>query len=224
MKRLLKIEAKWQVIFNDFGKKSMGRWSYSDRTEADSLKRVSVYWLKKNGYFRDSYVFGGIKWTNKWSEESSIGLDCNITEEEKYIRLHYNQTDNEGKQNNFDYRVKLVTTPCHFGGFRYWFLCPCTVNEKYCGRRVGVLYKAGDYFACRHCYNLTYSSRNASGVFRYGGNVSFPELEEMRAKIKRLTYKGKLTRKYRSYIKKENKLTLGMAMAVNMIERRRGKK
>jgi|GEM_PF-3430472 len=39
------------------------------------------------------------------------------------------------------------------GGKRTWFLCP------HCNRRVALLYGAGKYFLCRHCYNLTYASQ-----------------------------------------------------------------
>lgn len=52
-------------------------------------------------------------------------------------------------------KVSLTSTPCRFGGYRVWFLCPS------CGRRVGVLYRP--YFAteylCRHCHALSYYAR-----------------------------------------------------------------
>jgi hypothetical protein len=50
-------------------------------------------------------------------------------------------------------RVPITWTDCHFGGRRPWFICRC------CGRRVAVLYGLRDYFACRHCYRLTYESQ-----------------------------------------------------------------
>ncbi len=49
--------------------------------------------------------------------------------------------------------VGLARTPCHFGGQRSWFLCPC------CYRRVGVLYLGQSGFLCRHCYALPYASQ-----------------------------------------------------------------
>ncbi len=69
---------------------------------------------------------------------------------------------NTGKETHFDYRVQLVTTSCHLGGVRWWFIRPLTKNGVYCGRRVGVLYRAprADYYGCRHCYDLSYESRN----------------------------------------------------------------
>jgi hypothetical protein len=40
--------------------------------------------------------------------------------------------------------------------------CPVYSNGQYCGRRVAVLYAAGDLFACRHCYGLAYASQQES--------------------------------------------------------------
>lgn len=49
--------------------------------------------------------------------------------------------------------IRLTTSHPHFGGERWWFICPC-------GQRVGKLYlpPGGRSFKCRHCYNLTYRS------------------------------------------------------------------
>jgi len=78
-----------------------------------------------------------------------------------YVRLQYTQTNHYTKEKTeVDYRVELATTPCNFGGVRYWFICPLVVNGRACQRRVAKLYlpPGGRYFGCRHCYNLTYES------------------------------------------------------------------
>ncbi|MBI3988940.1 MAG: hypothetical protein HY347_04925 [candidate division NC10 bacterium] len=57
------------------------------------------------------------------------------------LRLSYTITDRFTKEKvSLDYTVELVTTPCHFGGLRYRFVCPLFINEKPCLRRVGKLY------------------------------------------------------------------------------------
>jgi hypothetical protein len=57
--------------------------------------------------------------------------------------------------------VRLATTSPHFGGRRWWFLCPR------CAARVAVLYRrprqAG--FACRACHDLTYESAQLRGTW-----------------------------------------------------------
>ncbi|MFH1067896.1 MAG: hypothetical protein V1746_08355 [bacterium] len=79
----------------------------------------------------------------------------------------YTRTDTRtGEKSALDYKVRLVWTPCRFGGRRWWFICPLVINEKACNRRVGVLYLGnGKYFGCRHCYNLTYTSAKESHKF-----------------------------------------------------------
>jgi len=51
--------------------------------------------------------------------------------------------------------IMLAKTPCHFGGFRWWLLCPT------CSRRVRSLYRPhyARYYCCRHCHDLTYIQR-----------------------------------------------------------------
>jgi len=63
-------------------------------------------------------------------------------------------------------RVELVTTRPHFGGLRWWFICPLTSNGIPCRRRVQCLYLPPDqtFFGCRFCHRLGYQSKleNAS--------------------------------------------------------------
>jgi hypothetical protein len=63
---------------------------------------------------------------------------------------------------DLDYPVRLVATPCHLGGVRWWFLCPLSKNGVPCGKRVRKLYLSGRYFGCRHCHDLTYRSSQES--------------------------------------------------------------
>lgn len=180
----------------------MGRWSYSNKEEADNLKKVEIWWLKKYGYL-SGWKYGGIEWKNSWSDtKSSIGISGSTMDGDNYIKFQYTQTDRDsGEKKEFDYKVQLATTPCNYGGTRYWFICPLSKNGVYCGKRVGVLYKAGDYFGCRHCHNLTYSCQKANRKYKnyhlfYLIDAS-AKAEKLRDKIKRSFYAGKPTRKFR---------------------------
>lgn len=184
----------------------MARWNYSSKTEADSLKQVSIAFLRKHGYFNVSWKTGTITWSRFGEKNGSISLESHIGEIEQYIKFTYSQTSYSEEKKDFDYQIPLTTTPCYFGGKRYWFVCPWYKDGSYCGRRVGVLYKNGDYFACRHCYDLTYNSRNLSGISKKAGQViSIPELEKQRSEVKRKYYAGEMTRKYKRFLKKEAK-------------------
>lgn len=185
----------------------MSRWGYGGKTEADSLKQISVSFLKKQGYLRSSWGTGTITWSRNGETVGSISIQSFAQQENPYIKLTYTQTDRDtGEKRDFDYKIPLTTTPCYFGGKRFWFTCPWYANGIYCGRRVGVLYKDGDYFACRHCYRLTYNSRNLGGLSKLAGQViSIPDLEKLEKEVKCKYYRGKMTRKYRRYMKKEMK-------------------
>jgi len=65
-----------------------------------------------------------------------------------------------GERDDLDYKIRLTATEPHYGGRRFWFLCPIWIGDKPCQRRVGKLYRPPDerYYGCRHCYNLTYRS------------------------------------------------------------------
>lgn len=60
------------------------------------------------------------------------------------------------------YTVPLTRTPCNFGGFRPWFVCPGVVGEVPCDRRAAKLYLKGRYFLYRHCHDLVYASQRES--------------------------------------------------------------
>lgn len=48
--------------------------------------------------------------------------------------------------------------PLPLWGLAPWFRCPVAVRGAACGRRVAIIYGAGKYFGCRHCYRLAYPS------------------------------------------------------------------
>jgi hypothetical protein len=168
------------------------------KQEADWCKKIEIWWLlrdvKEGGYKNTTISWG----TN--GDRGSVGCEVNLWSEEPYARFHYTQTDNYSQEKkDFDYKVPLEKTPCHFGGSRYWFKCSLYKSGVHCGRRVGVLYKDGDWFGCRNCYELTYSSRNANRGYMHYPLFRTLELEmqaeKLHAKTRNYTYRGKPTKK-----------------------------
>ena len=140
----------------------MGRPPWSDRKTVEECKSIDTPWLNRNGYFCGLKT-GCMEWKNAIGEVTgSIGIQVSVSKDdprENYVRFFCTQTKwSTGEETKLDYKVRLVTTPCNFGGMRYWFICPLVVDDKPCRRRVGKLYlpPGGTYFGCRHCYNLTY--------------------------------------------------------------------
>ena len=189
----------------------MGRHYYSGKDEADSLKKVSIYFLNQNKYFETAWHSGDISWSRNGEKTGSITVEYIVDHTEYYLRFIYTQTDRDtGEKKNFNYKVQLATTPCNYGGLRYWFVCPLSVNGIPCNRRVGVLYKNGDYFGCRHCYNLTYRSKNENRRYRYNPLFNVltysDRIEELESKTNRHYYAGKLTKTYQKIAKLRKKI------------------
>jgi hypothetical protein len=150
----------------DLGKKEVfvGRWTYSSRWTVEDCKAITTKFLNKHGYFDYSFHNGGISWSRNGEKTGSIAFAVSMAEGNEHICFQYTYTNNDtGEKTELDYKVRLVWTPCYFGGRRWWFICPLIVNGYVCNRRVGSLYLAnGKYFGCRRCYNLTYRSSQDS--------------------------------------------------------------
>jgi len=129
-----------------YGSGSWSRWNSKSTTE--SQHRIDIRWLKKQGYLQPGN-FGSLSWSRRNKETGSIGFRM----EADRMVLNYRHRPHNGEWEKVEQTVSFDRTPCNYGGHRTWFLCPR------CWKRVAVLYGAGKYFYCRHCYNLTYSSQ-----------------------------------------------------------------
>jgi len=114
----------------------MGRYSWSRRYTVEDCRVVSITKLKQEGYL-----------------EGVSGVQGEI-------RLQYSREIMAGEYEEHDHPIKLESTPCFFGGRRWWFICTKNPDGIFCGNRVGRLYLPPNarYYSCRHCYNLTYTS------------------------------------------------------------------
>lgn len=145
----------------------MGRWSYSNRLTVEECKSFPTKFLNRHKYFDDSVRSGWLNWSRNGEKTGSIGFTVSTLEGDEYIRLFYTHTSHStDEKTELDYKIRLESTTCNFGGKRWWFKCPLVKNGHLCGRRVGVLYLGGGkYFGCRHCYDLTYQSSQESHKF-----------------------------------------------------------
>lgn len=186
----------------------MGRWYYFNRKqEVDSLLKISVYRLKRYDFLLPKQTKSSLLTWKKTgsSKEKSVAVEVSTIPGMQYMDLKYTLTKQTGEKTHLSYKVPLTTTPCYFGGYRYWFICPLVKNGIPCRRRVGILYLGGTYFGCRHCYNLTYRSRNENRHFRFHtiGKIwdNDEKIVKLEDEIKRPYYRGKPTRKQRRLAK-----------------------
>ncbi len=138
----------------------MGGWRWDKKTTVEECKSISTTFLNEHGYLHHGWHAGGMKWTRNGEETGSISFTVSVQDWTGEIRFQYTQTVRaSGQKEDLDYPARLSATPCHYGGKRWWFICPLVKNEIPCNRRTLKLYLGGGkYFGCRHCYNLTYTS------------------------------------------------------------------
>ena len=129
------------------------RWDTKSTTE--SQHRIDIRWLRKQNSLLPGYS-GSIFWSMRGEKTGSIRYRM----ERDRMVLIYRHRPRGCDWENVEQIICLDKTICNYGGYRKWFLCP------QCQKRVALLYGAGKYFLCRHCYSLTYDSCNASPLQR----------------------------------------------------------
>lgn len=96
---------------------------------------------------------------HKYKRGEKCGV-FNVVVYEDYLELSYSACSRQ--ESRFPTQIiSLTRTPCNFGGYRPWFLCP----GDQCGRRVAILY--GPYsMLCRHCWGIAYQSQREDTLQR----------------------------------------------------------
>lgn len=126
-----------------------GSWSRVSKKTIGYCLRLDVRLLQ-----RENVLNSGSSLTLSWpNRHSKIGVNV----EADRLHIHFIKKSQSGDVYNVNQNIFLTWTDCRFGGKRAWFLCPI----KNCGKRVAILY-GDDFFACRHCQNLTYISQQSN--------------------------------------------------------------
>lgn len=102
-----------------------------------------------------------LSWTQAGREVAFLAYRADVLDGGgRRLILCYAESPVRGEPETVHEVIQLVATPCHFGGQRWWFVCPLVVDGQPCGRRVTKLHlpPRARYFGCRHCHNLTYTS------------------------------------------------------------------
>jgi len=134
------------------GGSGSGNWyRWDSKTTTESQHRIDIRWLKKQRYLRPGTA-GSLSWS--WGDEQTGSIDFRM-EHDRMI-LNYRHRPHGGEWESVEQAISFDRTSCNYGGYRTWFLCPR------CWKRVAILYGAGKYFFCRHCYDFTYSSQQES--------------------------------------------------------------
>ncbi len=132
-----------------------GRPSGSGRNTVEACHSIDVNRLQKAGCLRPDWS-GNWQWTCAAEKVAWI----NLRAETDRLCLYYRVRIGDGEWEDVAETVRIVRTPCRFGGARPYFICPGVVNGIACGRRVAKLYGPDRYFLCRHCYRLAHASQS----------------------------------------------------------------
>lgn len=146
---------------------SSGRKSESNCTD-DHLAIDVRQWQ------REGRLIDGSSFNTTWSRAGKEMGNMGVRAENGQVVLSYSWQKHGGESGRLDYPVCLQTTSCHYGGVRYWFICPVVT----CSKRVAKLYLGDKVFACRHCYRLAYHSQRETKDDR-----ATRKAEKIRAKL-----------------------------------------
>jgi hypothetical protein len=115
--------------------------------------RIDIAWMIRTGRAKPEwYQRGVLYWTIGGEPAGSINYEADMCDlENAELRLSYTRGP-EGDRESVKQTVQLVYTEPHYGGRRWWMICPYRHN------RVGKLYlpSNGDRFAGRNAWRLGY--------------------------------------------------------------------
>jgi hypothetical protein len=91
-------------------------------TVEGSLVLTAASLVRNRALRAGTQTSGSLGWTHDGEDEphATIGYEANLQEQDNApLRLRYQRNGEP-----VDYRVQLVTSTPHYGGRRWWFICP----------------------------------------------------------------------------------------------------
>ena len=120
-----------------------GRWAdvANRKIPVEMCRCLSIRQLRLGGFLHDGQS-GVISWVNSAGKKK--GNIEFVISGDKDGKLHMTT----GGQ-----VIDIIRTPCNYGGFRHWFVCPggCKAMKLYLPPKT-------EHFACRRCYDLSWLS------------------------------------------------------------------
>ena len=140
-----------------------GNWyRFDKKTTTGECHSVDVRYLHREGLLEPGRWFS-LNWSRAGRETGSIGGAVSGEGRPERINLLFRHRSGIGGEwEDIQEPISLDWSACNFGGQRAWFVCP----GAGCSRRVAVLYGPGNYFLCRHCYDLRYESQREDKMYR----------------------------------------------------------
>ncbi len=128
---------------------------YGTPTAEQSLRIDLAWMIRTRRAVPGAYCGGSLHWTCGGEPAGTIGYSVDMTEPHNAkLILTYTRGTGDARE-IVRQEVRLVHTVPHYGGKRWWMICP------FRGHRVGKLYmpNGGDRFASRKAWRLGYQSQ-----------------------------------------------------------------
>lgn len=142
----------------DMGGYGSGR--HNGRPTADESLFLDIAWMLSTGKAQVGLICSGtLGWSENGQPCGSISYRAVMDEPgHERLELSYCRGQGENRQ-KFSQTIQLTFTRPHFGGKRWWMICP------YSGQRAGKLFlpNGGDLFASRQVWRLDYHSQRIEG-------------------------------------------------------------
>ena len=134
-----------------------GRPAY--RPTTGSYRRLDIRRMVKDGCIKPDHWFSW-QWRNDEGEEVA-SVSCKVNQRADGLNVSYSWSAyHQPEKQSADIYVWLDTTPCNYGGVRWWFRCPC------CSRRAAALYITGCRLRCIRCGRFSYASQRGDAMDR----------------------------------------------------------
>lgn len=138
----------------------MGGWGSGRKSETVFTENFRSIDIRR--WQRDGLLMSGISTVCQWTRCGRPYGQIKVTFGVETVRLCYSHKEDDAEWEQLDYEINLQHSECHYGGFRYCFICPAIG----CGRRVALLYLRVKYFACRHCLKFVHKCRHETIDYR----------------------------------------------------------
>lgn len=140
-----------------------GRYYRGKRANTDNASRLDINRMVSQGAIQQGVRKQGVwQWLLDGEVHSSVSYISDLLDiDNAFLELDYT-TREWGQKEHINYRIKIDYTQPHFGGYRFWFICP------FRHIRASVLYHpyGGKYFASRQASNLKYASQSEGYIDR----------------------------------------------------------
>jgi hypothetical protein len=135
-----------------------GSGRYGGRSTVESAPRLDIDSMMCWAAIRPgSHRVGGMRLHQLYGDDIDVKFESLVGDPwNSWLCLRYSMADyRSGEEFKIDDKVYLAPTRPHFGGLRWWFVCPHLI------RRVRQLYLplGGRHFWSRRAYELAYASQ-----------------------------------------------------------------